>query len=789
MHARLAVAALATVACAHGRPATPRPSPPAPVVAPAPTAFHATIRWTAHGVPHIVAADVGGLGFGQGYAQAKAHLCELADGFVRVRGERARFLGRGPGDAHVTSDLAHLHLGYLSRARAMLPTASAETRAMLAGFAAGYTLALARTPVAEQPVACRGAAWLVPITAVDVAAYGLSLQGLASSRFLAPAIAAAVPGTSGVALAPTRAGASNAWAIGGDRTASGGGILVGNPHFPWHGDLLFHEAHLTIPGELDVYGGALVGTPGIQIGSTPHHAWTHTFSASTHQIVYRLELASTSALRYRHGDDVAPITPSRYAIAVRGADGAITTESFTRYASAVGPMIATPEAPWDGPGGHAFTVRDVALGGELALDQYLAMARADSREAFEAALAMHGTPFVNTVYVDGAGDALYVDGSRVPDLDDEALARWRLTRKLVPAVEAAWRQRLVILDGSDPVNDLIADDRRAPGAIPIARAPRHLRRDYVMNANDSHRFTNPTAPALTPPPSLLWGDDDGRPSPRTLANLAALVPGSGAAGADDRFTLDEATAAMLGTASFTAARLREDVAAVCPPPPPPRGAKPKRPAPPPDPIARPCAVLAAWDGRFDVDRRGALLWRALLAELAPDGAVPWARGFDPQALRLTPQGLARTPTELRAALVAAVARLSARGLAIDAPLGDAQRAAGPRGPVAVPGGTDLDGVTAIATHGSLDATALPPPALAADTPVDFGTSFVLAAEYAGGTRTVRALLAYGQSSDPASPWYRDQLDLLARGTLRTVPLTDDAIASDPDYRLEELDSP
>jgi uncharacterized membrane protein len=216
MHARLAVAALATVACAHGRPATPRPSPPAPVVAPAPTAFHATIRWTAHGVPHIVAADVGGLGFGQGYAQAKAHLCELADGFVRVRGERARFLGRGPGDAHVTSDLAHLHLGYLSRARAMLPTASAETRAMLAGFAAGYTLALARTPVAEQPVACRGAAWLVPITAVDVAAYGLSLQGLASSRFLAPAIAAAsrAPAPASPLAAADRraaAGASNAW--------------------------------------------------------------------------------------------------------------------------------------------------------------------------------------------------------------------------------------------------------------------------------------------------------------------------------------------------------------------------------------------------------------------------------------------------------------------------------------------------------------------------------------------------------------------------------------------------
>lgn len=54
---------------------------------------------------------------------------------------------------------------------------------------------------------------------------------------------------------------------------------------------------------------------------------------------------------------------------------------------------------------------------------------------------------------------------------------------------------------------------------------------------------------------------------------------------------------------------------------------------------------------------------------------------------------------------------------------------------------------------------------------------------------MKALLTYGNSSDPASPWYRDQLAAFAQGALRPVPLTDAAIAADPAYRLEELDAP
>ncbi len=763
------------------------PAPTAVPAAPTPPSYHATVRWTSYGVPHIVAADLGSLGFGQGFTMARAHLCEIADVMLRVRGERARYLGAGPDDVHVDSDAANLHLGYHRRAEAGWSKLSAESRALLDGFAAGYDAYLARTPRTARPAACRDAAWLQPLTGVDVAAYGLSLASLASSHVFERAIARAQPGTVGqAALDLPRAGASNGWAIGGERTASGGGIVIANPHFPWEGELQFFESQLTIPGQLDVYGVALLGVPGIQIGLTDHHAWTHTFSASTHVVMYRLDLDATDARRYHHGDDVKRLRPSTYPIAVAQPDGALATRTVTLYRSDVGPMVVTSATPWDGPGGHAFTVQDVGAGDLVALDEYLAMARAKDRAGFERALAMHATPYVNTIYADADGDALYVDGSRVPALTDEALGAWRLMRRLVPAVEQAWQHGLVILDGSNPMFELVTDEPAAPGALAIAQAPRVLRRDFVMNANDSYRFTNPAAPETRAARSPLYGDDDGRPSPRTLMNLAMLRADDPASGADHRFTLDEAAAAMLSDRSFTAERLADDVQRAC-------GALRGRGAPP-----QGCGELATWDGRFDGASPGAALWRELVAALAVDGQVPWATPYDPAAPRLTPDGLTADAAAIGRALAVATRALDDAG-GRTVPLGQRQFASRGSARVGLPGGRELDGVTNVVDHNDLNATLLPRTVAGAELtaggltadgyPVNDGSSFVLAAELTPTGAHARALLTYGNSSDPASPFYRDQLELFAQGALRPVLRTDAEITADPAYTLEELDQP
>ena len=63
--------------------------------------YEATIRYTAYGVPHILADSWANLGFGQGYSATQDRGCIVADQVLKVRGERARFLGRGESDEYL----------------------------------------------------------------------------------------------------------------------------------------------------------------------------------------------------------------------------------------------------------------------------------------------------------------------------------------------------------------------------------------------------------------------------------------------------------------------------------------------------------------------------------------------------------------------------------------------------------------------------------------------------------------------------------------------------------------
>ena len=103
--------------------------------------YRATIRRTSFGIPHIEAADIGSLAFGDGYAGAQDHLCSLADQVIRARGERARYYGRGPADRHLRSDIAVRTVEVHAKAKRELEQASIEDRDWLDGYAAGYNLA------------------------------------------------------------------------------------------------------------------------------------------------------------------------------------------------------------------------------------------------------------------------------------------------------------------------------------------------------------------------------------------------------------------------------------------------------------------------------------------------------------------------------------------------------------------------------------------------------------------------------------------------------------------------
>ncbi|HSR95779.1 MAG TPA: penicillin acylase family protein, partial [Kofleriaceae bacterium] len=565
--------ALAASACGAAPPEPPRAAPPP---APAPPGYRATVRWTGHGIPHIVADDLGSLAFGQGYAFATLHVCVLADQIVKLRGERAKLLGPGDHDGNLESDFGWLALDVHEEARRSLPRLSKDAAALLHGFVAGYNRYLAETPPDALPPDCAGAAWVRPIDDVDLLAHWGQTAILGTTGYFVDAIAAAQPpgAKSSSSERPSArevpmrdltqdALASNGWGIGADLSENGRGMLVANPHFPWEGELRFYESQLTIPGQLDAYGANLLGLPLISIGFNDHLAWTHTFSASRRFILYRLTLDPADPTRYRYGDETRAMTSRELAISVRQPDGSLAEVKRRVYRSHYGPMLANAALGWNAQ--QAFTLREVAGGNVGAFDQYLAMIRATNLAEFQAAFEKYqSTGFVNTIYADREGNAFYVDGSAVPDMPQAALTALGIARGTIPALAEAWKRGVVIADGSAPMFELAVDPASPrPGAVPYARAPKLVRKDFVANANDPYWLANPAAPLTGFSP--LYGETGVAPSARTRMNLRLLTAtGDGSpAGADGKLSVAELQSAILDDRAMTAELLRGELVARC----------------------------------------------------------------------------------------------------------------------------------------------------------------------------------------------------------------------------------
>jgi penicillin amidase len=69
---------------------------------------------------------------------------------------------------------------------------------------------------------------------------------------------------------------SNNWAVAPRRTHDGYPLLAGDPHLELTLPSIWYEAHLVVPGQLDVYGVTIPGAPGIIIGFNRDVAWSFT---------------------------------------------------------------------------------------------------------------------------------------------------------------------------------------------------------------------------------------------------------------------------------------------------------------------------------------------------------------------------------------------------------------------------------------------------------------------------------------------------------------------------------
>ncbi|GAB2623829.1 penicillin acylase family protein [Streptomyces capparidis] len=775
--------------------------------APARPHVRSVIQYTEYGVPHITASNFEDLGYGYGYAAARDNLCVLAETYLTVDAQRSRYLGadapagRGLGVARdsLTSDLYFQRVkdsGVVERlARQAPPTGPRpEVTRLVRGYADGYNRYLRETGVDRiGDPACRGKAWVRPITELDVfrhlhatstvAGSGLMMDGIvgarppasttaprsAADRDAAARIAAAVRGSNG----GTGLG-SNAIGVGAEGTTSSRSVLLGNPHFHWQGPLRFWQSHLTVPGRMNVSGAGLLGLPMVLIGHNEDVAWSHTISTAATFGLYEVPLVPGSPTTYLVDGEPEAMTAHPVSVAVRRDDGTIGTVRRTLWSTRYGPVVGSGPGgtplPW---GATAYALRDANATNLRALNTWLDMARAESTDdVAEAAARAQGLPWVNTVATDRRGRALYADIQVVPHVTDELAAR--CSTPLGSHLFAL--SGVSVLDGGRGECAWGTDrDAVEPGLFGPGRMPRLSRADYVLNANDSPWLTNPRAPLTDYPRGL---GDVG--TPRTARTQEALVsvqrrlagtdglPGRGFSGATMRRTLfdDHSRVAELAAADTAAmcAELSADGA--------PSGTGPVD-------VSRGCAALAAWDGRYDLDSRGSLLFARFAQRLARIPGGPWRTPFDPRDPVRTPNTLAVERPEVRQAFGDAAAELTAAGIPLDAPLADHQTVTRNDRRIPVHGAPHELGVLNVLSP-------VWDPARG-NTEVVEGSSFIQVVEFpARGAPRTSTLLTYSQSSDPTSPHHADQTRLFSQGTWVSERFTERDILASPSLRTRIL---
>ncbi|MNZ44884.1 Acyl-homoserine lactone acylase PvdQ precursor [compost metagenome] len=731
----------------------------------APGDASAEIRRTSFGVPHILARDEQGLGYGIGYAYAQDNLCLLANEVVTVNAERSRYFG--PEQVtfeqreNLASDLFFSWLNTPSAVFGFWQAQPAQVRALLEGYAKGYNRALAERVAQGQGAQCLQAQWLRPITTLDLVKLTRRLLVEGGVGQFAEALAGATPPNAvarlnvDISVAQARQNnfalerGSNAVAVGRERSASGHGMLLANPHFPWAGGMRFYQMQLTVPGKLDVMGAALPGLPLINIGFNRHLAWTHTVDTSRHFTVYRLELDPKDPTRYLLDGKSMPMSRQRLTVTVKGADGKLTPVNRDVYSSVFGPVVQWPgRLDWDKQ--YAFSLRDANLDNTRVLQQWYSMNQADSLKALQDSVhRLQGIPWVNTLAVDAKGQTLYLNQSVVPFVDAALLAQ---------CSDSAAGQALIVLDGSRSACNWRVDPRAAqPGIFPSQLLPSLSRGDFIQHSNDSAWMVNPAQPLRGYSP--LVSREDQPLGPRSRFALQRLNREGKLTGADlQQMVMDNQV--------YLAELLMPDLLQWC-------GEQA-----PDSRLTTLCSSLKAWNLRADLDSGiGLVHFQNILEPLLQRPDI-WRVAFDPSDPQHTPRGLAVERADVAAALnqaaLASLAEVEQAGLTADAQWGQIQQAAD---------GTPIHGGPAsLGVYNAIQSVAAGP----GKRLVVSGTSYLQLVTFDSKGPQALGLLAFSESSEAGSAHASDQTRAFSAKQWHVIPFTEAQIKADPQYRVQVI---
>jgi acyl-homoserine-lactone acylase len=777
--------------------------------------YQVTIVRTADGIPHITARNFGSLGYGYGYALASDDICTMANGYLTVEAQRARYFGSSAfapdsGASNLDSDIFWQSVVDRNTIPDLLAIKTGpdaigpQLRSLISGYVAGYNHYLSSvggSPGISDPT-CRGKPWVKPITvldaylliyqAIDMEGQGAAIPGIAEAQ--PPSTTSVIAGhttANSMAAAPTSSPAALS-----ARAASVVRTPPGTDGLPSAQQLRKLAAQLSAAGRQ-----AQIGSNAIAVGSAgtrdhrhgmllgnPHFPWdgidrfyevqftipgTMNVEGATLFGVPLVVIGFTSTMAWSHTVSAAwtvtpyqltlvPGHPTQYVY--NGKPLAMTSQKVTVETSADGAIKPVSRTLWSTRYGPVIN----SLGASLPWNSQTAFALADANaDNFRFLNHFLATDEARSVAAESAilrkyeglpwVNTIAADStghalySDVQAIPDVTDAEAEQCDTALGAVSFA-ESGLPVLDGSRSSCAWGTDaDSAVPGILGAAEEPSLMSTDFTENSNNSYWLANPARP-LTGYARIV-GITGTNPGLRAQSALTMVMKRiSGTDGLGPAgFTFQDMKNLMFSDIQYGASLVKPQLVSMC-------HSFPGGLAPTSSGTIRvgdSCGVLAAWNGRENPGSRGAVLFRVFWesALRLPDG--PWTHPFSAANPLKTPYGLNTTSKEVQQAFGDALASLTAAHLPYNVALGTVQYVVRDGKHIALPGGPgDPDGEFNGIYQDVINQPGVDP---------GVGSSYIQDVTWTahGSCPEAATLLTYSESDNPDSPYYADQTELFS----------------------------
>ncbi|ACK69050.1 Glutaryl-7-aminocephalosporanic-acid acylase [Gloeothece citriformis PCC 7424] len=516
-------------------------------------------------------------------------------------------------------------------------------------------------------------------------------------------------------------GGSNGWAIAPSNSTNGKAMLLANPHLPW-GDLyLWYEAHLNSPN-VNTYGATLVGMPVLAIAFNDHLGWTVTVNPTDGADIYQLTLKDGG---YLFDGKVLPFESETETMKIRQSNGTYIETSLSVKSSVHGVVIAEKDD-------RAYALRVVGLDRPDGIEQMWQMGQAKTLKDFETALKPLQLPLFNIIYADRQGNIFYLFNALVPI---RSTGDWDYWQKIVPG---------------DTSTTLWTDYHPYQDLPRLVNPPT----GWLQNTNDPPwSSTYPPVLAAQNYPSYLTLSSLGKASNifRTQRSIKLLLESekiSFEEMIDKKFSSRLEMADRLLEYLIPAARLLAN------------------------PIGLEAAeVLEKWDRQTNPDSQGAALFVLWAFTLEPSGL--FSRPWNEKDYLNTPTGIADFNTAL-AVLEGVAAQIKLLYGRLDVPWGEVARMRYGDKDLPANGGPGNLGSFQVLNLGKGKDERFQ---------VIFGDTYIAAIEFSDPVKA-KALMVYGNATQPSSSHLGDQLLLYSQGKMRPVWRTRQAIEDHLEFKEE-----